>query len=155
MHGGAFFEQVVDAMAGFLPPDRRRFDHHRTGHNVKVWFGDERREHYEAQVVSPRTLRASKLPATGPALEIGFHAEHPDAERNARALDRLLARATDWRATLGAEPTGGAFVGDRSGWTRLSEFWLDSWAMEPEAAVEAGERLAAYITALEPIRTAT
>lgn len=147
MSSRAFFEQVADALIGFLPPDLRTFGSYRTSHNVKVWYGDGRREHYEVQVLSARTARTK-----GPALEIGFHAEHADASANEQAIEHLVGRERRWRKQLGDGPEAGAFLGRQGPWRRLSEVWTDDGITEPEAAIEAAERLAAYIAALEPIR---
>src|SRR5947207_2574259 len=68
-----FFETADDALRGFLPPKLRDFQSHRTGANLKVWFGGEGREHYEVQFVG----RAGDL-----HLEVGFHAEHKDQAHN-------------------------------------------------------------------------
>ena len=66
---------------------------------LKAWFGGERptREHYEAQLIAPDGVDG----AIDSALEIGFHAEHPDAEDNDAAIARLMAGRERWRATLG------------------------------------------------------
>ena len=92
----AFFETVDDALHGFVPPALRDFDSHRTSMNLKVWY-DEGREHYEVQLVS------------GPALEVGFHAEHKDQARNEEVLARLLDSEKSWRKVLGREPAAGPF----------------------------------------------
>jgi len=134
----AFFETVDDALHGFLPPAFRDFQSHRSRMNLKVWF-DEGREHYEVQLVS------------GPALEVGFHAEHKDAGRNEEVLDRLVGGEKRWRKALGRAPKTGAFVGRQKNWRRVSEVW-DGDGLTEDAAVEAAERLGAYIEALEPLR---
>ena len=133
----AFFETVDDALHGFLPPALRDFDSHRTSMNLKVWY-DEGREHYEVQLVS------------GPALEVGFHAEHKDAGRNEEILDRLVNGEKQWRKALGRAPKTGAFLGRQKSWRRVSEVW-DGEGLTDDAAVEAAERLGAYIEALEPL----
>jgi len=133
----AFFEQVVETLIGFLPPDQSRFSSRITGRNAKVWFGPEAREHYEAQL-----LRRDGVTV----LEIGFHAEHPDAARSEAVLQRLLTGA------LGQEVETGPFLGRPSPWRRASETWADADLSDPGTAVEAADRLAAYIMALEPLR---
>src|SRR5713101_6078623 len=45
----AFFEQLSDALAGFLPPDLREYGSVIGSRNVKVWYGPESHEHYEVQ----------------------------------------------------------------------------------------------------------
>jgi len=134
----AYFETVDDALHGFLPPSLRDFSSHRTGMNLKVWY-EEVREHYEVQLVS------------GPALEVGFHAEHKDAARNEDVLDRLVGGEKAWRKTLGREPQTGAFLGRQKNWRRISEVW-DGEGLTEDAAVESAERLAGYIEAFEPLR---
>ena len=133
-----FFETVDDALHGFLPPALRNFDSHRTSMNLKVWY-EEAREHYEVQLVS------------GPALEVGFHAEHKDAARNDDVLARLVDGEKRWRKTLGRAPKTGAFLGRQKNWRRVSEIW-DGEGLTDDAAVEAAERLGDYIEALEPLR---
>ena len=135
-----FFETVDDALHGFLPPGLRDFDSHRTGMNLKVWY-EEGREHYEVQLVS------------GPALEVGFHAEHKDAARNDDVLARLVEGEKGWRKALGRAPKKGPFLGRQKNWRRISEVW-DGDGLTEDAAVEAAERLGAYIEALEPLRRA-
>ncbi|HEV7862673.1 MAG TPA: hypothetical protein VGR20_08235 [Acidimicrobiia bacterium] len=139
----AFFEEIVESLIGFLPPERSRFSSRVTGRNAKVWFGAEPREHYEVQLVR-------RDGAT--VLEIGFHAEHSDAARSAGVLDRLMAAERRWRRTLGPEVETGPFPGRPSPWQRASETWADADLDDPGTAVEAADRLAAYITALEPLR---
>ena len=135
-----FFETADDALHGFLPPGLRDFDSHRTGMNLKVWY-EEGREHYEVQLVS------------GPALEVGFHAEHKDAARNDDVLARLVEGEKGWRKALGRAPKKGPFLGRQKNWRRISEVW-DGDGLTEDAAVEAAERLGAYIEALEPLRRA-
>lgn len=139
----AFFEQVAEALVGFLPPERRGFSSRSTGRNLKVWFGPEAREHYEVQILSHEGSRV---------LEVGFHAEHPEATRNEEVLGRLLADERRWRKTLGREVEAGRFLGRPGAWRRASEVWDGPDLSAPETAVEAADRLAAYICALEPLR---
>ena len=134
-----FFETVDDALHGFLPPALRDFDSHRTSMNLKVWY-EEGREHYEVQLVS------------GPALEVGFHAEHKDTGRNEDVLARLVEGEKRWRKALGRTPKTGSFLGRQKNWRRVSEVWEGADPFAPEAAIEAAERLARYICALEPAR---
>jgi hypothetical protein len=140
----AFFEQVIETLVGFLPPEQSRFSSRVSGRNAKVWFGTEIREHYEAQLVRRDG---------GTVLEIGFHAEHPDAARSDAVLHRLLAGEGRWRRALGPDVETGPFLGRPSPWRRASETWADADLDDPGTAVEAADRLAAYINALEPLRT--
>ena len=139
----AFFEQVVETLVGFLPPEQSHFSSRISGRNAKVWFGAEAKEHYEAQLVR-------RDGAT--VLEIGFHAEHSSPERSDAVLQRLLSGERRWRRTLGKEVETGPFLGRPSPWRRASETWPDIDLDDPGAAVDAADRLAAYITALEPFR---
>ena len=137
-----FFEQVVDALVGFLPPDGRDFSWRTSARNAKVWFGAEAREHYEVQLLDDE-------------LEIGFHAEHPDPVRNDAVLGRILDAEASWRRRLGREVETGKYLGRQARvWRRASECWDGDGLLEPGTAVEAAERLAAYITTIEPLRTA-
>lgn len=153
MKGKAFYESVADALANFLPPSLRDFDSYFTSHNLKLWYGSQRQEHYEVQVISAGALRSAKLKFSGPALEIGFHAEHKERALNEDVVDRLLAHEKRWRKELGKPVEVGPFIGYQSdSWRRISELWEGIEA--EETAIEAGERLASYVRALEPLRTA-
>jgi hypothetical protein len=139
-----FFQSVGDALAGFLPPAMRNNSRRVSVRNLKVWFGDEHREHYEVQM-----LRRGK----GISLEIGFHTEHADAQRNDEVMETLAKCERTWRKPLGTDAGIGPFVGPAKAWRRLSEFWGDGqFALDEETAVEAAERLAIYIRTLEPLR---
>jgi hypothetical protein len=150
--GTAFFEQVADALVGFLPPELRGFSSRRTGRNLKVWFGDDAREHFEVQLISPTALAAGGVSGRAAMVEVGFHAEHGDAPRNDAVLARLLAHEPVWRLALGDTVQVGPFLGHQATWRRASELWPRPSPLGTEAAVEAAERLAAYICALEPVR---
>jgi hypothetical protein len=149
-----FFELAADAFGGFLPRALRTFGSHVGGHNLKVWFGEETREHYEIQTLSRAALKAGGIASSGPALEIGFHAEHLSEPSNDDALAVLLAKEKAWRRILGKEPAAGRFAGRQTGWRRLSEIWDGGDLWSEGSAVEAAERLAAYVRAFEPIRAA-
>lgn len=153
MSGRAFFQDAEDALVGFLPPELRHFGSYHTSSTLKVWYGDgeARREHFEVQSVSASGLRAAERPEDPPVLEIGFHAEHRDAARNDAVLEFLVSRSDDWRPVLGDEPEVGTFIGRQSSWRRVSELWTETAVLQPEAAIEAAERLADYIRALVPV----
>jgi hypothetical protein len=141
MRGRAFYEDVYDAFTGFLPPTLRDFKSYRTSHNIKVWYGSGG-EHYEVQTIRRRS---------GYELEIGFHAEHREAQQNDEVIEALTAKEKTWRRALGAEPEAGKFLGSQTRtWRRLSEVWPAT--DDPDVAVDAAQRLAAYISALEPLR---
>ena len=142
MKGRAFYDDIYDAFTGFLPPGLRHFASYRTSHNIKVWYGTDR-EHYEVQSIRRRT---------GYELEIGFHAEYKEASRNEEVIELLAANEKAWRRALGRQPEAGAFIGYQTRtWRRLSEVWPGT--DDPEVAVDAAQRLAAYICALEPLRS--
>ena len=137
-----FFEQVIDALVGFLPPDGRDFSWRTSSRNLKVWFGEETREHYEVQLVDDE-------------LEIGFHAEYPDPARNDAVLARIVGDEKSWRRDLGRRVETGRYLGRQAPvWRRASECWDGDALLEPGTAVEAAERLATYITTIEPRRAA-
>jgi hypothetical protein len=148
----AYFDQVADALRGFLPSNLRAFDSTVSARNLKVWFGADRHEHYEVQSLS-RGVRVPGKPR-GSYLEIGFHAEHPAPQRNDDVLERLRARERTWRRTLGRSPEAGPFLGRARDWRRISEVWDGPGLDSEEAAIEAAERLSRYIRALERLRTA-
>ena len=145
MHGRAFYDAVGDALSNFLPPSLRDFEWYRSSHNIKLWYGPEGREHYEVQLIKYDKRIG---------LEIGWHAEHKEAELNDAALDKLLSAEKKWRTKLGKDPEAGKFIGYQAkNWRRLSEFWDGAeGGDDPELAVDAAQRLAEYITALEPLR---
>jgi hypothetical protein len=144
VYGRAFYENVADAVTNFLPPAYRDFHRYSTAANLKLWYGDNGREHYEVQIVK----RGKVL-----GLEIGFHAEHRDVAANDVVLARLVKTEKQWRKTLGKDPEVGAFIGHLGKtWRRVSEVWEDSLTDGSETAVDAAERLATYITVLEPLR---
>ena len=134
-----FYEDVSDALVSFLPPAYRDFGSMISGRNLKVWFGDDHHEHYEVQSLGRRKL------------EIGFHSEYPAESRNEAVLAALAKREKTWRRALGADAEPGRFIG-RKDWRRLTEVWDGPGLDTEEAAVEAAERLARYITILERIR---
>ena len=137
-----FFDEAADALVGFLPPRWRQFSSRVSSRNLKVWYTGDGREHYEVQLLSSKRL------------EIGFHAEHRDGERNEEVLARLLEQEPQWRSTLGDDVVAGEFVGagPRVPWRRVSEVWDGVDVDGAETAIEAAERLSGYISALEPRR---
>jgi hypothetical protein len=148
-----FFASLTDALWGFLPKELQGFQAQTGPHNLKVWYRSAH-EHYEVQRISKAVLKASGEPAGAPALEIGFHAEHPKPPDNDAVLDHLTAKERTWRRSLGKEPEAGAFLGRRDiadRWRRVSELWTDIDLDEDGAAIEAAERLGSYIRAIEPL----
>ena len=145
-----FFDEVAEAVRGLTAGDRRDMRQQARRWGLKAWFGTERpsREHYEAQLIAPDGVDG----ATVAALEIGFHAEHPDAEDNDAAIARLMAGQDGWRQALGDDAVVGAFLGRFPEWRRVSEAWPDPDLDDPELAVQVALRLTDYIDALEPLR---
>ncbi len=137
-----FFEQVLDAVEGFIDDDHGPLSSatHRRG--VKLWFGDSNREHYEAQLIR----RNDDV-----ALEIGFHVEYPRAEANQVVIDHLAAIEARWLPELGADAELGVFLG-ADNWRRVSELWGPPDPDDPEAPIEIAARLADYVDAIEPRR---
>ena len=137
----AFFESVLDPLVGFLPSDLGEFHSRVTSINVRLWFGDADREHYEAQALRDGTF------------EVGFHLEHRSAEKNQAMVDALAAKEKAWRKILGRDAELGQFVfGRPANWRRLSEVWEAFDPEEPGYAVETAERLARYVEVVEPLR---
>ena len=108
-----FFDEVAEAVRGLTAGDREDMRQQARRWGLKAWFGAERptREHYEAQLIAPDGVAG----ATVSALEIGFHAEHPDAEENDAAIARLMARpgpvAGGARRRRGRRPVPGPLPG--------------------------------------------
>ena len=145
------FEQVADAVRSMMAGKEVavRLRSHRRG--VKAWFGADKpsREHYEAQVVPRRHVDGTD----GLVIEIGFHAEHKDVERNEQVMSSLLAHEQLWRSDLGTEAEAGVFFG-ADNWRRVSEVWLEPDLDDPELAVELAARLVDYLEAIQPVLSA-
>jgi hypothetical protein len=137
-----FFEQVLDAVEGFVDDGHGPLAStaHRRG--LKVWFGDSSREHYEAQLIRR---------GDDATLEIGFHSEYPKATANQAVLDHLAAAEARWRPVLGPDAEMGEFLG-ADNWRRLSEIWDPPDPDDPESPIEIAARLADYVNAIEPCR---
>jgi hypothetical protein len=140
-----YFENVLDALIGFLPRDLRAQSSRITSRNLKVWYGDSDREHYEVQAIGSRGRWR---------LEVGWHAEHRDRAANDGALEGMLASERSWRKKLGDAQSGRFIGGPGRVWRRISEVWDGPNLWGPESAVEAAARLADYVEALEPARRA-
>lgn len=142
------FDDVLLLVRGGLPAPLGT-PHAQPGRwGVKLWFGDETKEHYEAQVLTARHVEGARRHA----VEIGFHAEHKKPEDNVAVLDRLLAEERRWRRALGDDAVAGAFLGRTASWRRLSETWADPDLADPDVVVEIAARLGEYVAALEPVR---
>jgi hypothetical protein len=144
------FDEVGDAVRSLVPAELGSMHCRAHRYGIKLWFetATAPREHYEAQVLGPSACDE----ATVLAIEVGFHAEHPDAARNQAVLDRMLAGERRWRRTLGVEPEAGPFLGRRDDWCRLSELWPDPDLGDPTLGLEIAARLTDYATVLEPLR---
>lgn len=144
------FDQVADAVRSLMADSSTmQLRAHRRG--VKVWFGASAkptREHYEAQIMARRHLDGSD----GMAVEIGFHAEHKQAEENDRVIAHMLDNEKAWRKQLGAEAEAGVFYGAPN-WRRISEAWVEPDLDDPEFAFEVAARLVDYLAAIEPVRS--
>lgn len=143
------FDQVADALRAIAPPELGQLRTQPRRWGIKAWFDADEcpREHYEAQVIAAKHVAGAEVLA----IEIGFHAEHPKPADNAEALAPLLADEAAWRAELGPDAEAGDFIG-RGGWQRISETWADPDLGDPELCFEVADRLATYLTALEPVR---
>lgn len=109
--------------------------------NLKVAPSPGHKEHFELQIF--RTKQ-------GMGIEIGFHAEHKDATMNEAAVAALAKYEKTWRKVLGADPVLGPFAQGAKNWRRVSEVW-DGMTFDGGVAVDAGERLVAYVSALAPV----
>jgi hypothetical protein len=147
------FEQVADGLHSLVPSDLGPWHQRNHRYGIKVWFGDRgtpNREHYEAQVVGPKLVPGAKVLA----LEVGFHAEHPDRAANRAVLGRLSTPAATkrWRATLGDDAEATGFLGNRAkDWIRVSETWPDPDLSDPDLPFELAARLTDFVVALQPL----
>ena len=147
-HG--LFHQVADALVAMVDPGLGALRTAPRRWGIKVWFDEPEcpRAHYEAQVVGARHVpEASAL-----ALEVGFHAEHPSEPANDDELAPLKGASSALRRALGDELVLGPFLG-RASWRRASEVWIDPDLSDPELCFEVADRLAAYLDAIEPLRS--
>lgn len=144
------FDQVADALRALVPPQLGTLRTQERRWGVKAWFDADQcpREHYEAQVIGAKHVAGAEYLA----VEVGFHAEHPKEPDNQVAMAAILAGEATWRPELGPEAEAGPFLG-RGGWQRVSETWVDPDLSDPEICFEIADRLATYITAIEPLRT--
>lgn len=150
------FEQVADGLHALVPPTLGRWHQRNHRYGIKVWFGDAGtpgREHYEAQVVGPKLVPGASVVA----LEVGFHAEHPDPADNRSTLARLVQAEKRWRPALGEAAEAGGFLVPKGGagrakdWTRLSETWPDPDLGDPDLPFELAARLTDFVVALQPL----
>jgi hypothetical protein len=145
------FEQVADGLHALVPPHLAPWHQRNHRYGIKVWTGEAARpdrEHFEAQVIGPKHVTGASVLA----IEVGFHAEHPDPAANRAALDRLLAVEPRWRPELGPAAEAGPFLGTDRGWTRLSETWPDPDLGDPDLPFELAARLTDYLVALAGLR---
>jgi hypothetical protein len=145
------FEEVGDALRGMLPPGLGDLRLRVRRYGIKVWFGpaDPPREHYEAQVIGANAVKGAKVLA----LEIGFHAEHPQVAENKKVIEHILEYEDQWRPVVGDAAIVGPFLGRAKTWRRVSETWTDPDLGDPELPIELAALLADYITGLEPARS--
>ena len=143
------FEEVGEVVRGLVPPELGELHVRARRYGIKVWFGAAAppRAHYEAQVISADHTDDAKVLA----LEIGFHAEHPEVGANDEIVERLVAAERRWRRGLGREAVLGPFLGRPDQWRRCSETWPDPDLDDTELAMEVGARLTDYVVALEPV----
>lgn len=136
---GSFLSQVADELPSHLPPRVRDFSSEKWGSYFKVWYGDEKRVHFEVQF-----LRNGRL-------EIGLHFE-ADAETNDRASSALERKGAAIRQALGEDV---AFSSHGRGWRSVAETWSGGDMRGEEAATEAASRLAEYVVNLVPLLSTT
>ncbi len=148
------FDQVADVVRALTPEElgQLRLRTHRRG--IKVWVAPEGtkidkppREHYEAQLLARRHVDGTD----GMALEIGFHAENPDADANVSAVAAIARTEQRWRRILGDDAVVGEFIGAPD-WRRVSETWIEPDLDDPELSFEVASRLVDYLEAIEPAR---
>ena len=136
---GSFLSQVADELPSHLPPRLREFSSEKWGSYFKVWYGTEKRIHFEVQF-----LRNGRL-------EIGLHFES-DAETNERGAVALERKEDTIRSALG-DDVKFATVG--RGWRSVAETWSGGDMRGEEAATEAASRMAEYVVNLLPLLSTT
>lgn len=144
------FDQVADGVRALVPAELGQLRVQARRWGLKAWFDAEEcpRGHYEAQVISAEHVAGAEVLA----VEVGFHAEHPKPAQNEAAMAPLRAAEAAWREAIGPDAVLGPFLGHGS-WQRLSETWPDPDLSDPEVCFEIADCLAAYILAIEPLRT--
>ncbi len=144
------FDEVADAVRALVPPGLGPAGQRARRYGIKVWFGGSGppREHYEAQVIGAAHVEEAAVLA----IEVGFHAEHPNALENDAALAQLLSHEERWRPVIGDEAVAGPFLGRADTWRRVSETWPDPDLGQPGLGFDVAARLVDYISALEPLR---
>jgi len=142
------FEEVGDALRGLIPAELGVQHQRVRRYGIKVWFDavNPPREHYEAQVIGASGVEG----ATMLAIEVGFHAEHPNPANNEAVLAKLAGQERRWRKPLGPEAVAGGFLGRPDDWCRVSETWPDPDLSDPGLGIELAARLTDYVLALEP-----
>lgn len=141
------FEQVADGLHALVPPEVGAWHQRNHRYGIKLWRGDAGttpKVHLEGQVIGAKHVAGASVLA----LEVGWHAEHPEPARNRSALDEVLAAERSWRRELGAEPVAGPFIGHTGGWMRVSETWPDPDLGDPDLPFEVATRLTDYLVAL-------
>lgn len=131
----AFLKQVADELPSHLPPRLRDFSSEQWGRFYKVWYGEEKKIHFEVQFIA------------GGRLEIGLHLES-DPDMNERIASALEQKEDAIRRALGDEAKFGSHG---RGWRSLSERWSGGDLRNEEAATEAAARLAEYVVAVAPV----
>ncbi len=146
---GSLFDDVAEVVRSLVPDGYGDIRVRPRRYGVKVWFGplDPPRHHYEAQVLGPRHADGAEVLV----LEVGYHLEDPDADRNDAVLASLVASERRWRRALGPDAVAGPFLGRPDDWRRLSETWPDPDLADPGMALDIGARLIDYLSVLEPL----
>jgi hypothetical protein len=143
------FDEVGEAFRSLAPDTLGELNVRPRAYGIKIWIGPEkqRHEHYEAQVIGPADVADAEILA----IEVGFHAEHPDPARNELVLAKLIKQERRWRKVLGDEPVAGVFLGNADHWRRLSETWPDPNLGDPDLGFELAARLLDYLSAIDPL----
>jgi hypothetical protein len=113
----------------------RDFSSEKWGSYFKVWYGAEKKIHFEVQF-----LRNGRL-------EIGLHLE-ADAETNDRVASALEGKRSAIARSLGDDVKFGSHG---PGWRSVAETWSGGDLRGEEAATEAAARLGEYVSVLAPM----
>jgi hypothetical protein len=134
----AFMQTVAKNLGHFLKLPYDGYHFGETHWLCQVYFGEERRIHYEVSRVSNRD---------GRQIEIGLHFESRNTHLNHRLLAAMDRHLIEIRHALGEGVR--AEIWDR-GWTKVYEIYPDTELTE-ELANQIAGRLAEFIKVVQPI----
>jgi hypothetical protein len=133
-----FMQGLKEPIKHYLPPEYQQYRLGETRWLFQIYFGDERRIHYEVSRVYAKQ---------GRMLEIGLHFE----SRN-RKLNHALLRSFQQHLVEVWEKLGDQVIAEQwdRGWTKVYEAYPDM-ELTDETLDFAAQRLARFVTVMQPI----